>query len=157
MGTSVLVFHERPKPVPGDLRITWRIAMTLLALHFCRRNSASFIKLHILNGALRSKVARNRLINALDGKIEEDTCTFHLEPAFSRNLDLLVGKGLAQWTIASSRLGLRLSALGIKAATDINSETGILANEREFLETCAGSVTEKLVTRIVSAGQNKML
>ena len=90
--SPVVVFHARPKSVPGDLRISWRLAMTLLVLQYCRRKRASFTKLHLLNGALRSGLSRKRLLGFLSGNIDVSTCTIRIEPAFSRNLDLLMAK-----------------------------------------------------------------
>ena len=125
--------------------------MTLLALHFCRGKRASFIKLHLLNGALRSSVARGRLLGILDGNLDFETCTIRVEPAFSRNLDLFVGKGLAEWFVASSRLSLRMTPRGIDAATQIEAEDGLFVDEKQFLAHNGRLVTEQLVRRIVSA------
>ena len=152
-GAPVLVFHRRPKSVPGELRVSWRLSMTLLALHFCRGKHASFTKLHLLNGALRSKVARGRLLGILDGNLNFETCTLRVEPAFSRNLDLLVGKGLAEWYVASSRLAVRMTPRGIDAATQIEAEDGLFVDEKQFLANEGRLVTEQLVQRIVSAGR----
>ena len=102
--SPALVFNPRPKSVPGDLRISWRLSMTLLVLRYCRANRASFVKLHVLNGALRSASPRRRLVEYLDGQVTVDSCTIRVEPAFSRNLDLLIGKGLGEWFVASGRL-----------------------------------------------------
>ena len=125
--------------------------MTLLALHFCRGKRASFIKLHLLNGALRSSVARGRLLGILDGNLDFETCTIRVEPAFSRNLDLFVGKGLAEWFVASSRLSVRMTPRGIDAATQIEAEDGLFVDEKQFLAHNGRLVTEQLVRRIVSA------
>lgn len=150
-GSPVLVFRPRPKSVPADLRISWRLSMTLLALHYCRGKRASFIKLHLLNGALRSSIARGRLLKFLNGNSDLETCTIRVEPAFSRNLDLLIGKGLAEWSVASARLGVRMTPQGINVAKQIDAEEGLFTDEREFLATTGHQVTERLVRSIVSA------
>ena len=156
-GSPVLVFRRRPKSVPADLRISWRLSMTLLALHYSRGKRASFIKLHLLNGALRSKVARRRLLEFLDGKLDFETCTIRVEPAFSRNLDLLVGKGLADWSVASGRLGVRMTSQGLDVARAIDTEEGLFTDEKKFLATAGRRVTEQLVGSIVSSGRRALI
>ena len=156
-GPPVLVFRRRPKSVPADLRISWRLSMTLLALHYCRGKRASFIKLHLLNGALRSSIARGRLLDFLNGKLDFETCTIRAEPAFSRNLDLLVGKGLAEWSVASARLAVQMTSQGIEVAKAIDSEEGLLTDEKEFLATTGRRVTEQLVRSVVSAGRRGLI
>ena len=131
--SPVVVFHSRPKSVPGDLRVSWRLSMTLLALHYCRRKRASFTKLHLLNGALRSGLARERLIGFLNGNLDVATCTIRVEPAFSRNLDLLIGKGLGEWLVASTRLSVQMTAQGMDVAKSIDaSEDSVQLRRRSF-------------------------
>ena len=157
-GTSpVLVFHARPKSVPGDLRISWRLSMTLLALHYCRQKRASFIKLHILNGALRSSVARVRLIEFLNGNFDYEACTIRVEPAFSRNLDLPIGKGLAEWLVASQRLSVQTTSRGIEVAEVIDAKDDLFTEEKEFLANIGRRVTEGIVQRIVSARRRRQI
>ena len=116
--------------------------MTLLALHYCRRRRASFVKLHILNGALRSSVARERLIQFLNGNRDLEACTIRVEPAFSRNLDLLIGKELAEWLVVSKKLSVQMTPKGIDVATVIDAEEGLLSEEKEFLAT-AGTASDR--------------
>ena len=155
--SPTLVFKPRPKSVPGDLRISWRLPITLLTLHYCRAKRASFVKLHLLNGALRSALARRRLVEYLDGHITVDSCTFRVEPAFSRNLDLLVGKGLGEWSIASGRLSVQLSPQAVAMANAINAQQDLFMDEREFLRTVGRKVTEQIVQNIVNAGSRQLI
>ena len=148
-----LVFRSRAKSVPGDLRISWRLSMTLLVLRYSRGRRASFAKLHILNDALRSDLARQRLLAFLDGELGFGLCTIRIEPAFSRGLDLMVGKGLAKWLVASGRLSVKLTALGTEMASAIDSDHGLLIDERGFLASDGRRVTEQLVQRIVAGRQ----
>ena len=158
MGASpVLAFHARPKSVPGDLRISWRLSMTLLALHYCRRQRASFIKLHILNGALRSRVARERLIEFLNDTFDYEACTIRVEPAFSRNLDILIGTGLAEWLVASERLSVQMTSRGVEVAKVIDAKDDLFTDEKEFLTTIGRRVTEQIVQRLVSTGRRRKI
>ena len=155
--SPVVVFNARPKSVPGDLRISWRLSMTLLALHYCRGKRASFTKLHVLNGALRSELARNRLVRFLDGETTVDTCTIRMEPAFSRTLDLLIGKELAEWLVASARLSVQMTARGMDLAKTLHASEEVFSEEKEFLATIGRRVTEQSVQRMVSAGRRQLL
>lgn len=131
--------------------------MTLLALHYCRSKRASFIKLQLLNGAVRSPAIRERLIGVLNGSLDETTCAVRVEPAFSRNLDLMIGKGLAQWVVASSRLSVEMTARGMEVAEAILANDALFTDEREFLATDGRRVTENVVQRIISAGRRAQL
>lgn len=155
--SPALTFNPRPKSVPGDLRISWRLSMTLLVLHYCRARRASFVKLHILNGALRSASARRRLVEYLDGEVTVESCTIRVEPAFSRNVDLLIGKGLGEWVIASGRLGVQLVPKAVAMANVINAQEDLFTDEREFLRTVGRRVTEQIVQNIVTAGSRRLV
>lgn len=156
-GSPRLIFRARAKSVPGDLRISWRLSVTLLALGSSRGNRASFVKLHILNDAMRSELARHRLVTALDGRLEFDVCPIRVEPAFSRCLDLMVGKGLAEWVVTSGRLSVQLTTVGVETASAISREGGLLIDEKEFLTTVGRRVTEGLVRGIVAAVRRSVL
>lgn len=155
--SPALVFNPRPKSVPGDLRISWRLSMTLLVLRYCRANRASFVKLHVLNGALRSVSARRRLVEYLNGQVTVDSCTIRVEPAFSRNLDLLIGKGLGEWFVASGRLSVQLAPKALAMANAINAQEDMFTDEREFLRTFGRRVTEEIVQSIVTAGRRRLV
>ena len=155
--SPTLVFKQRAKSVPGDLRISWRLSMTLLTLHYCRGKRASFVKLHLLNGALRSGRARTRLLRVLNGDLGITTCTIRVEPAFSRNLDLVVGKGLANWSVASSRLSIELTSLGIDVAKALDAKDSLFTEEREFLASTGKRVTEQVIKNMVNAGRGQLL
>lgn len=151
--SPTLVFRARPKAVPGDLRVSWRLSMTLLALYYSRGKRASLIKLNILNGAIRFDTARDRLIEFLGGNQGVETCTVCVEPAFSRSLDLLVGKGLAQWVkVANKRLGVQMTPQGLKTAAALDASVDLFKEEKNFLATTGRRVTEQIVRNIVSAG-----
>ena len=151
----VIRFRARPKSVPGDLRISWRLSMTLLSLHRCRGKRASFIKLHILNGALLSNVTRKRLIEFLDDDSYYEACNVRVEPAFSRNLDILIGKGLAEWLVASQRLSIQMTPKGVEVANLIDAKGDLFTDEKGFLDTIARRVTEQVVQRIVSPSRRR--
>lgn len=150
-GHSSLVFRSRPRPVPGDLRISWRVALTLLSLLSSRGKCASLVKLHVLNDALRSEVAQRKLTEVVRGERPASAVVVRVEPALGRTLDLIVGESLAEWTVRSKRLAVRLTGSGQRAANLISEADGVYVTEKEFLTGIGRRVTEHLVRDILSA------
>lgn len=148
-----VVFRSRRQPCAGDLRIAWRVSVTLLALFHSRGKKASFAKLHLLNDALQSAVARQSLIELLNDPTGVVFWQFRVEPAFNRALDFIVGEGFACWSASGDRAVLSLSFEGIGAAKAIDSTADALADERAFLKEFGLRVTETFVTRVVAAGK----
>lgn len=147
------VFRERPKPCAGDMRISWRVSVTLLALLHSRGKKASFAKLHVLNDALRSQASREKLQAILDDKAPAYTWRLRVEPAFTRALDFLVGEGFADWSVSSSRTTLTLTQSGIEAAKTIESLADALIDERAFLSGLATKITEGFVQQMLLVGK----
>ena len=143
-------FRSRPIPVPGDLRIAWRVALTLLMLGNSRAQQASIAKLHILNDAIRSNAA-DKLELIVDGKI--GTLPWHLkvEPAFARAMDFVVGDGLAVWGRCADRAALKLTSLGVNAFKAVLKEQDVLKDEKAILEIYAKAIAESSVTVVLSA------
>lgn len=146
------VFERKPKPVPGDLRIAWRLAVTLLVLLRSRGQRASIAKLHMLNDALRSETSRAKLKDIIAGRTPGVHWRMRVEPAFSRNLDFMVGEGFANWTVMSGRTGLALTNKGKEAGKLVESQRDLLIIEGEFINNTCNKVTETFVQSIVSAG-----
>ena len=144
-------FVRRPVPVPGDLRIAWRLPVILLMLAMSRGKRASLAKLHILNGALRSSVGRVRLSNIVTSATPASSWQIRVEPALGRAIDFLIGAKLAQWTEVSKRIGLELTVSGTKAAEQLLKLDDALNDEREFLKSVAGGVTEGLVSAVIGS------
>lgn len=147
------VFRERPRPCAGDMRISWRISVTLLALLHSRGRKASFAKLHVLNNALRSQASRDKLEAILGERIPAYTWRLRVEPAFTRALDFLVGEGFADWSISSNRTTLTLTKKGIEAAKEIDSFDDVLVGERSFLKGLATKITEGFVQQMLLVGK----
>ena len=143
-------FEPRPLPVPGDLRITWRLSLILLMLEASRARRASLAKLHVLNYASRSVRARRRLLSILEGSVPTLFWQMPVEPAFGRALDFTVGEGFAIWQRVSSRSGLELTLSGSKAAQTIASRDDLLIEEKAFLAGDAKKITEAFVSRLLS-------
>lgn len=150
---TTFVFRERLKPCAGDMRISWRVSVTLLALLHSRGKKASFAKLHVLNDALRSATSREKLSAILAMKMPTYAYRLRVEPAFTRTLDFLVGEGFASWSVSSSRTTLTLTDSGVEAAKEVDSLESVLVEERAFLEGPATQLTEGFVQQLLLIGR----
>lgn len=150
---TTFVFRERPKPCAGDMRISWRVSVTLLILLHSRGKKASFAKLHVLNDALRSQASQEKLKAILEEKMPAYSWRLRVEPAFTRALDFLVGEGFADWSVSSNRTTLTLTENGIEAAKEVDSVADVLVEERAFLKRLAAKITEGFVQQMLLVGK----
>jgi hypothetical protein len=95
--TATFSFRSRPGSVPGDLRISWRLAVVLLILKYSRSKRASLPKLHLLNDAIRSKSAMEKLAEIVTGNRSVQDWRIRVEPALGRALDFARGEGLVEF------------------------------------------------------------
>ncbi len=146
------LFQRRPTPVPGDLRIAWRVALILVMLGCSRSNRASLAKLHILNDAVRSD-QHDRLKAALAGAQRDLPWGFRVEPAFARAVDFVVGEKLAAWTRATGRAALQLTKAGVDALEAVMRVEDALVAEREIVSDLAKAITETTVATLLSEGR----
>jgi len=146
-------FSRKPSSVPGDLRIGWRIPITLLMLNASRGNKASLAKLNLLNDALRSTASREKLAKIIRGEVARIEWRMRVEPAFARNVDLLVGANLAKWVIANGRSSLSLTEKGKIIAKSIIDDDDIFAEEKSFLSDFGSEISEGFVAQILVASK----
>jgi hypothetical protein len=145
-------FQRRPVPVPGDLRIAWRVALILIMLGSSRSNRASLAKLHILNDAVRFK-QQGHLKAALADMHGDLPWDFRVEPAFARAIDFVVGEKLAAWTKATGRAALQLTKGGVEAMDAVMGLEGALVTEREIISGLAKAITETRVGNLLGEGR----
>ncbi|MCK7612252.1 hypothetical protein [Roseibium sediminicola] len=146
-------FKRKPSPVPGDLRIGWRLSLTLLMLFTSRGKKASLAKLNLLNDALRSEASRDKLAKILRGEVSSIEWRLRVEPAFGRNIDLLIGAGLANWVIADGKAALRLTEQGTQVAKLLSTNKEIFVEELSFLNKFSSHMTEAFVKQVLSANR----
>jgi hypothetical protein len=144
-------FVRRPVPVPGDLRIAWRLSLLLMMLGTSRSKKASLVKLHVLNDAVRSQTPAARENDGLDARLAVPRWRVRVEPALGRAVDFLVGEKLAAWIELSNRTGLQLTAAGAKTAAALLNNDTTMKEERAFLAAAAKDVTESFVTSLLSS------
>lgn len=149
-----IVFHNRPKPISGDLRVIWRVSVLLLVLQHSRGRKASFAKLHVINDALRSAESREKLLAILESKAPRLQWRLRVEPALTRAIDHLVGERFAEWGIRGLRSTLFLTPRGLVAARAVDEKEGVLGTEKEFIRLAGKGVTEKFVQALLTAGRH---
>lgn len=149
-------FRQRPIPVPGDLRIEWRVSLIVLMLGHSRAKQASLAKLHILNDAIRGKRSAHLLELVVKSKAGMMPWTFRIEPAFARAVDFVVGDKLADWTTSSNRSGLQLTAKGVALFEKLKAEDDILTVEKDVLAVYAKSMTEGAVSLVIGPKRRAM-
>lgn len=151
--TSFL-FRERPTPVPGDLRLSWRFALNLCILNRSRSKRSSIARLYILNDGTRSFEDSDLLSDILVGAAQKSEWRVKVEPALGRALDLMVAEGLLIWTTVSERLGVELTPSGLAVAADIIKEKDIMSAEKNRIENLAPMLTEALVSDFLKVRSN---
>jgi hypothetical protein len=144
-------FRVRPVPVPGDMRIGWRLALIVLMLDGCRGQRASLVRLHILNDGVRSARSANVLRRVAKGEIGPLFFRPSVEPAFGRAIDLAVGSRLANWVGTTLGPGLALTDSGKKAVAEIESLSQVLREEAALIRELAPLVTEQWARALTSA------
>jgi hypothetical protein len=142
-------FTSRPVPVPGDLRIGWRVSLIMIMLGSSRSHKASLAKLYVLNYAVRSSPARAQLERILVGAEPALNWYMRVEPAFARAVNFVVGEGFAQWIQTAQRAGLQLTARGIQTWTLLDGDREVLTEEKAFLKDIGRRVTEGFVSRLL--------
>ncbi|WP_395172680.1 hypothetical protein [Roseibium alexandrii] len=147
----IFSFERKPSPVPGDLRIGWRLPLTLLMLHNSRGKRASLAKLNLLNDALRSEKSREKLSKIIRGETALIEWRMRVEPAFGRNVDLLTAGQLADWRVSNGKAAIFLTDEGKEVAKKLEDDDDSFVVEKAFLREFSGQITEGFVTQILLA------
>jgi hypothetical protein len=142
-------FQRRPIPVPGDLRIEWRVALITLMLGYSRAGQASLAKLHLLNDAIRSGRSETQLDLLVGARSAMLPWGFRVEPAFARATDFVVGDRLAEWTQTAGRSALKLTSSGKSAFEKLSGEDDVLLSEKQVLSRYAKAISEAAVSAVV--------
>ena len=139
-------FHERPTPVPGDMRISWRTAVILLVLDHCRGQRSSLPQLHVLNWAVRSESARTLFLRVLNGQRSPDDAVVRVDPTLNQTIDVARAEGLVEWT-GSDRI--HLTNRGKLVVQSIWSAEGALTEIKTFLTLLPGKITQTQIEQLL--------
>lgn len=146
-------FERKPSPVPGDLRIGWRLPLTLLMLNSSRGKRASLAKLNLLNDALRSEKSRDKLSKVIRGETALIEWRMRVEPAFGRNVDLMTGRQLAEWRVANRKAVICITDNGKEVVKTLEEDDESFVAEKAFLREFSDKITEGFVTQILGANK----
>ena len=138
-------FAARPEPVAGDLRMSWGIAVLILALLSCRAKKSSFQKLQFLAHAVRLPEGREDVRSMLKGTLHPADISVRVEPWLNRAVAYAHGLKLVSVDKGKS---VALTEAGIRAANAIAQDKELLAEERKFLSEVAPKLTEAQLVKI---------
>ena len=139
-------FHERPTPVPGDMRVSWRTAVIILVLDHCRGQRSSLPQLHVLNWAVRSASTRELFLRVLSDQRSPDDAVVRVDPTLNQTIDIARAEGLVEWT-ASERI--HLTDRGKALAQTIWSTADALTEVKSFLTRLPGKITQTQIDRLL--------
>lgn len=129
-------------PLPGELRIAWRLSLILITLKRCRGRRASLAKLHLLNYGMKSPETMAMALAVLRKQKPATDLVVRIEPALGRALDLVRGEGLVELVSGKT---YRLTLRGDQAAEAILKDVSLFRTERAFLAIAAPLATEEVV------------
>lgn len=142
-----VTFTRRPDPIPGDLRLGWRLSALTLVLDRCRGGAANQEQIHLLVWALRAASTRAMLKRWIEGERMPDDFAVRYDPALSRTISLAVACGLVE---RRQNQTIALTHDGAALARTVWSEVEVLREEKALLDAMPRKITQKEIRKIVS-------
>ena len=138
-------YTARPDPVSGDLRMSWGIAVLLLALFFSRAKKSTFQKLQFLAHAVRLPEGREEVRGLLSGDYKPSEVSVRIEPSLNR----AVAMAHALKVVKLERgVSVSLTSTGEQVAAAIVEDHETLLEEVAFLREVAPKMTNALMKRV---------
>ena len=127
---------EAGQPIPGDLRVAWRLALVTLVVNKCRGARASWNQVHVLSWALLTRMETPELTRRLSGHRAFSDRPIGVDPGVNAAIDLAFGYGLL------TRVGatLSLTDAGRRLLNAIQASDAFEV-ERTLLDNIPGKVT----------------
>lgn len=138
-------YTARPDPVPGDLRMSWGIAVLIMALFYSRGKKSNFRKLQFLAHSVRIPEGREEVRGLLSGRYRPTDISVRVEPSLNRAVAFAHALNLVKIDRGTS---VSLTDEGIKLAEAILQEGVILEEEARFLREVASPMTDALMKRV---------
>lgn len=142
---GAFTYTARPDPMPGDLRMSWGMAVLVLALFYSRGKKSNFQKLQFMAHAVRLPEGREEVRGLLSGEYRPTDVSVRVEPslnravAFAHALKLVkIDKGTA----------VSLTNAGEKMAKAILAGGEMMKDEALFLSEIAPRMTGALMKRV---------
>lgn len=140
-----IVYTPRSDPIPGDLRMSWGIAVLIFSLLHSRGKKSNFQKLQFLAHAVRVEEGRNEVRGLLSGHHRPSDVSVRVEPALNRAVSFAHALKLVEITKGVS---ISLTEEGERVAGELEKSGAILEEERKFLREVAPKMTDKLMKRV---------
>jgi hypothetical protein len=139
------VYTPRPDPMAGDLRMSWGIAILLVALNYSRSKKSTFQKLQFLAHAVRVEEGREEVLGLVSGKYKPSEVSVRVEPALNRAVQFAHAMKLV---VIEKGVSISLTDEGAKVAASIESDGDVLKEEIGFLKAVAPKMTDALMKRV---------
>lgn len=138
-------FTARPDPVPGDLRMSWGIAVLMLTLFYSRGKKSNFQKLQFLAHSVRLPEGREEVRGLLSGEYRPNEVSVRVEPSLNRAVAFAHALGMVKIDKGTS---ISLTDKGAGVAQAIVEQGETLAEEAKFLSEVAPRMTDALMKRV---------
>lgn len=142
---GAFTFTARPDPIQGDLRMSWGIAVLLLALFYSRAKKSNFQKLQFLAHSVRIPEGREEVRRLLSGEYKPADVSVRVEPSLNRAVALAHALGLVN---IEKGTAISLTDKGVKMAEAIQKDKDMLSEERQFLSEVGPRMTDALMKRV---------
>lgn len=113
---GAFTYTARPEPMPADLRMSWGLAVLLLALFYSRGKKSSFQKLQFLAHAIRLPEGRDEVRGLLSGEYRPADVSVRVEPSLNRAVSLAHG---LRWVKIERGVSVVLTSSGVSAVEAI--------------------------------------
>lgn len=134
-------------PIPGDLRLPWRLATLLLILARCRGNKANLQQLNLLYWAIRSPGHQRLIVRWFREDKRPDDLVVRFDPALVRTVNLAVALGLLT---RNHTLRFALTARGNHYAEALNASDSVLTAEKRFLSALPNRITQRNISELLA-------
>ncbi|MCO1658126.1 hypothetical protein [Pseudonocardia humida] len=141
-------FRQRPDPIPGDLRMSWRFGALALVLLRCRGQAAGNQQLHLLMASLRSPLIQATLLRALAGQEGPSDVLLRNDPSLTRTVKIADALGLVKQQANGT---VRLTDDGKALGRLVSRNPNLFQAEKTFLDRLPMRITQKEFNAILAA------
>ena len=130
LSANGIIFNERPDSIPYKYRISYRVAVIVLAIKICSaRKGCPLVKLHIINDALEKDGLVKEIKNLLSDNSDEMVIRF--DSSLNRALEYGIADGLI---VQQGNRTYKLSEAGRKFVEGLLKEQDLLREEKNKLK-----------------------
>ncbi|MBY3074828.1 hypothetical protein HFO71_31450 [Rhizobium laguerreae] len=131
--------------MPADLRMSWGLAVLLLALLYSKGKKSNFQKLQFLAHSVRLPEGREEVRGLLSGQYRPSDVSVRVEPSLNRAVSLAFGLKLVN---IERGVSITLTDSGKITAEAIAKAGDLLEEELRFLRDVAPRMTDILMKRV---------